>query len=183
MQRTQLCAAAIAAIGIASAAGADHHEGTSPHTAHAVLRDGEGAEVGRAALHETAHGVLLHVRLEKAASGTHAFHIHERGRCEPPSFTSAGGHFNPTGREHGIASAGGPHAGDLPNVFVPPSGQLQFEFVANGVTLADGDGSLFDADGSALVLHAGPDDYETDPSGNAGDRIACGVVERGSAAE
>ena len=91
-------------------------------------------------------------------------------------FTSAGGHFAPGGTKHGLLSVMGPHAGDLPNVFVPADGKLSFEVLAKDVTLAPGPRSIFDADGSAVMLHAMGDDYTTDPAGNAGGRIACGVV-------
>jgi len=187
MTRSAALAAAAAAIGLflAAPAGADHHEGQAGDasaSAHAVLRDTDGKEVGRAALHETPHGVLVHLRLDGVAPGAHAFHVHETGRCEPP-FTSAGGHFNPAGRDHGLEAPGGYHAGDLPNLYVPESGALQVQVLARAVTLGTNETSLLDADGSALVVHAGPDDYETDPAGAAGDRIACGVVERGAAAD
>jgi len=108
-------------------------------------------------------------------AGEHAFHIHAVGKCEPP-FDSAGGHFNPAQHKHGIMAGEG-HAGDMPNLFVPASGELTVEILNTNVTLAKGKpNSLFDADGSAVVIHAGPDDYKSDPAGNAGGRIACGVV-------
>jgi Cu-Zn family superoxide dismutase len=147
-------------------------------TATATLKDSKGQEVGRAALTNTPNGVLVRVMSLSAPAGPHAFHIHETGRCDAPSFESAGGHFNPDNASHGFKQAAGPHAGDLPNVHTPANGQLSFEFVAPDVTLAAGQGSLFDGDGSALVLHAGEDDYVTEPAGDAGSRLACGVIER-----
>jgi Cu-Zn family superoxide dismutase len=97
------------------------------------------------------------------------------GRCEPP-FTTAGGHFNPGGRKHGFSNPDGMHAGDLPNLRVGKDGTAEAELLTAQVTLSPGPTSLLDADGSAIVLHAGPDDYVSDPAGNAGDRIACGVI-------
>ena len=112
-----------------------------------------------------------------APAGERAFHIHAVGKCEPP-FTSAGGHFNPASKKHGIAAAEGSHAGDMPNLHVPASGELMVEILNGAVTLEKGKAnSVFDSDGSAIVIHAGVDDYKTDPTGNAGDRIACGVIQ------
>jgi Cu-Zn family superoxide dismutase len=150
---------------------ADDHQ-----TATAELKDGKGQKVGDALLEQTPHGVLITLDLSRLPPGTHAFHIHETGKCEPP-FKTAGGHFNPTGRKHGIKSEAGEHSGDLPNLTVGEDGRAKVQFVAADVTLRMGEkNSLFDADGSALVIHAGVDDHKTDPAGAAGDRIACGVV-------
>lgn len=145
-------------------------------TAKATLKDQAGKEVGAAQLVEMPHGVLLKLALKGAVPGEHAFHIHAVGKCEPP-FTTAGGHFNPAGKKHGLAVAEGAHAGDMPNLHIPASGDLMVEILNGGVTLAKGKpNSVFDADGSAIVIHAGVDDYKSDPTGNAGDRIACGVI-------
>jgi Cu-Zn family superoxide dismutase len=143
----------------------------------AELRNASGASVGRATLAQTPNGVLVSVDLTKVPAGRHAFRIHETGRCEPP-FESAGGHIRPNDRRHGFLHAAGPHAGDLPNVEVPPSGALSFEVLARDVSLENGSGGLHDADGSALVLHGGLGDDRTDPASGAGGRIACGVVTR-----
>lgn len=143
--------------------------------AKAELKDASGKAVGTAILNETPHGVLVRVSLINAPTGVHALHIHQTGKCEPP-FETAGGHFNPGGRQHGIDNAAGMHAGDLPNINVPAGGQLTFDLFAPTVSLRGGSNSLVDADGSALVLHQGADDYKSDPAGNAGARIACGVV-------
>lgn len=145
-------------------------------TAKATLKDQAGKDVGAVQLVETPHGVLLKLALKGAVPGEHAFHIHAVGKCEPP-FTTAGGHFNPAARKHGLAVAEGAHAGDMPNLHIPASGELMVEILNGGVTLAKGkSNSVFDADGSAIVIHAGVDDYKSDPTGNAGDRIACGVI-------
>lgn len=144
--------------------------------AKAVLQDPDGQQVGTVNLTETPHGVLLDVQFEGLPEGTHGFHIHETGLCEPP-FKSAGGHFNPGGAKHGILAPEGKHAGDLPNIHMP-AGSLRLEVLAAEVTLAEGEAnSLLDADGSAIVVHDGADDYVTDPAGDAGNRIACGVIE------
>lgn len=149
---------------------------TQPMTAHAELKNAQGQTVGQATLTDSANGVLVHVELTNAPAGAHAVHIHAVGKCEPPAFQSAGGHFNPAHAEHGVMNPKGMHAGDLPNVWVPEGGKLTFDALAEKVTLAAGPNSLFDADASALMLHAGADDYKSDPAGNAGARVACGVV-------
>lgn len=141
--------------------------------ANADIKNAQGQSIGTATLTDTPHGVLLHVALTKAPEGTHAFHIHAVGKCEPP-FTTAGGHLNPATKKHGIKSADGAHAGDLPNVTVPAGGMLTFDVLAAGVTMA----SVLDADGAAVVMHQGLDDYSSDPAGNAGDRVACGVISK-----
>jgi Cu-Zn family superoxide dismutase len=148
-------------------------------TARATLKDARGRTLGEATLREAGtSGVLIKVELQNVPPGTHAFHIHTTGKCDPPDFMTAGGHFNPGGMKHGLVAAGGPHAGDMPNVSVPADGKLSFEVLDTNVTLAAGQKSLLDADGSALVLHAMGDDYASDPAGNAGGRIACGVIMR-----
>ena len=145
--------------------------------AHAELKNAKGESIGHATLMETPHGVLISADLKGLPAGAHAFHIHTVGRCEPP-FESAGGHFNPTKAEHGFANPRGMHAGDMPNLHPGQGGAGQFEVLVQNVTLSAGQNSLFDADGSALVIHQGADDYRSDPAGNAGDRIACGVISK-----
>lgn len=139
----------------------------------AELRDAAGRSVGEVTLREAPHGVVVHAKLDGIPPGEHALHIHERGRCEG-DFSSAGGHFAPGGRSHGFLNPKGPHAGDLPNLFVPSDGKLEVEFLSTALKL--GDGKLLDADGAAVVVHAGADDYVSDPAGDAGGRIACGVI-------
>ena len=145
-------------------------------SASAPLKDAQGKEVGSANLTQTPHGVLINVAVKGLPPGEHAFHVHAVGKCEPP-FTSAGGHFNPAGKKHGMLAAEGFHAGDMPNLHVPQSGDLTVEVINADITLEKGKpNSVFDADGSAVVIHAKSDDYKTDPAGDAGGRIACGVI-------
>jgi Cu-Zn family superoxide dismutase len=146
--------------------------------ARAQMQNAEGESVGQVALEEMANGTLVTARLENMPPGVHAFHIHQTGRCEPP-FTSAGGHYNPAFADHGFAAPGGPHAGDMPNIHVPASGKLTVE-VFNPRVRVDDDllDEGMDNRGASIVIHQGPDDYQTDPAGAAGPRIACGVLER-----
>ena len=146
--------------------------------AKATLKDAQGKTLGEATLRESSAGVLVKLDLQGVMPGTHAFHIHTVGKCDAPDFMTAGGHFNPATTKHGLLATGGPHAGDMPNLFVPADGKLSVEVLDTNVTLAAGPKSVFDADGSALMLHATADDYTSDPAGNAGARIACGVVTR-----
>jgi superoxide dismutase, Cu-Zn family len=143
-----------------------------PATARAQLQNQQGQPVGEVTLTDTPNGTLIQGTLSNLPPGEHAFHVHEVGLCEPP-FKSAGGHFNPAGKRHGVLAAEGKHAGDLPNLFVATDGTLRFNFFARDLTVR----SMQDANGSAVVIHAGADDYKSDPAGNAGDRIACGVVQ------
>ena len=146
-------------------------------SAKATLKNAEGKEVGTAALTETPAGVLIKLSVKGVPPGERAFHVHGVGKCEPP-FTSAGPHFNPGAKKHGLMAAEGHHAGDLPNLHVPADGALVVEVLNREVTLEKGKpGSLLGGHGTALVIHAGKDDYKTDPAGDAGGRIACGLIE------
>jgi superoxide dismutase, Cu-Zn family len=149
----------------------------SANSAKAMLKNAEGADVGRVELTQVDDGVLLRVAVKGLPLGDHAFHVHAIGKCEPP-FTSAGGHFNPGNKKHGMMAADGHHAGDMPNLVVPASGELKLEVVNTAITLdKDKPNSVLKPDGTAFVIHAAPDDYKTDPTGDAGGRIACGVIE------
>jgi len=146
-------------------------------SASAPLKNAEGKEVGSVNLTQTPQGVLINVSVKGMPPGEHAFHVHAVGKCEPP-FTSAGGHFNPTNHKHGMMAPDGQHAGDMPNLHIPQSGDLVVEVLNPNITLEKGKpNSVYDADGSAVIIHAGKDDYKTDPTGDAGGRIACGVIE------
>lgn len=147
----------------------------APLRARAEIKAADGKKLGVVTLEQTAHGVLVSGELAELPAGGHAFHVHEVGKCEPP-FQTAGGHFNHAQKKHGARAHDGMHAGDLPNLFAE-GGKVKFEVVAHDLSLKPGDaGNVLDADGSALVLHATVDDYQTDPAGNAGGRIACGVI-------
>ena len=149
----------------------------SAQTGKATLKNADGKEVGTAEISPLPTGVLVRLTLKGVPAGEHAFHVHAVGKCEPP-FTTAGGHFNPDNKKHGLMAADGHHAGDMPNLHIPADGTLAVEVVNASVTLDKGKpNSLHKTDGTALVIHAGKDDYKTDPTGDAGGRIACGVVE------
>jgi len=146
-------------------------------SAKATLKNADGKEVGTAALTQTPAGVLIRLTVNGLPAGERAFHIHGVGKCEPP-FTSAGPHFNPGGKKHGLMASEGHHAGDMPNLHVPANGEIVVEVLNPEVTLEKGKpGSLLGGQGTALVVHAGKDDYKSDPAGDAGGRIACGLIE------
>jgi Cu-Zn family superoxide dismutase len=146
-------------------------------SAKALLKSGEGKDVGSAELTQTPAGVVIRLAVKGLPAGEHAFHVHDVGKCEPP-FTSAGGHFNPSGKKHGMMAAEGYHAGDMPNLHIPTSGEIVVEVLNAAITLEKGKpNSLFGPDGTALIIHAGKDDYKTDPTGEAGGRIACGIIQ------
>jgi superoxide dismutase, Cu-Zn family len=140
------------------------------------LKDLQGASVGTATLSPAkGGGVSIALDLKNLAPGAHAFHIHQAARCEPP-FATAGPHFNPGTKKHGLENPDGSHAGDMQNVTVAADGTAKVVVVNAQVTLGDGPNSVFANGGTSLVVHAKPDDMKTDPAGNAGDRIACGVI-------
>jgi Cu-Zn family superoxide dismutase len=143
-------------------------------TATAILRDLAGRRVGTATLTETYAGVMIAGNITGLGLGAHAIHLHAIGKCDPP-FTTAGGHFNPTGKQHGFMSARGWHLGDLPNLDTPAAGKLKFDVLAPDVTLR-GVNALVDNDGASIVIHASRDNYYFDPEGDSGSRIACGVI-------
>jgi Cu-Zn family superoxide dismutase len=145
--------------------------------AKARLKNTEGKEVGIAALVQVTGGVLISLSVDGLPAGDHAFHVHAIGKCEPP-FTTAGGHFNPENKKHGMMSPDGHHAGDMPNLHIPAGGALTVDIVNDSIALEKGKpNSVYGPNGTALVIHAGKDDYKTDPTGDAGGRIACGVIE------
>jgi len=147
----------------------------SARSATAALADAAGASKGTATVTDTTAGLRLVIDASGLAQGAHGLHVHTVGRCDAPDFASAGPHWNPTGKTHGKDAPGGPHWGDLPNLIVGTDGRGRLETVIPGTQLYGGAAPLMDADGSAIVIHASADDYRTDPSGNSGARIACGV--------
>lgn len=149
-----------------------------PALAHATLLDAKGASVGQAWISDERGHPMLKLEVSGLPAGTHGVHLHTVGTCTAPDFASAGGHLNPTGKMHGKDNPQGMHLGDLPNLTVAANGKgsLSAHVGSSRAGLA---AALFDADGTAIVVHAGADDYRTDPSGNSGGRIACGVLTRG----
>jgi len=147
----------------------------------ATLTTADGREVGSVSLLPASFpGLILTFEASGMPAGTHGFHLHETGTCDPSDgFKSAGGHWNPTDHSHGWLDGEGAHAGDMPNIHVPESGELTIEYFLPDLALGDGGGAanVMDADGTAIIVHSGVDDYLSQPSGEAGDRIACGVVE------
>ena len=140
-----------------------------------------GQTVGSVRAWQTAGGVTFRVEATGLPHGVHGIHVHSAGRCDPPDFTSAGSHWNPLSRKHGLSNPQGPHAGDLPNVEVAANGVLSTTVTLAGANLfapPGSPGALLNADGAALVIHAGADDNVTDPSGNSGARIVCAVILR-----
>lgn len=144
--------------------------------AEAELRKPSGETVGTVKLTPASQGVQISLDVFNLSPGVHAFHIHGVGKCEPPDFKSAGGHFNPEGKEHGLKNPKGPHAGDMENFEVGADGAAHVEVLNTRVTLGEGKNSLFQPGGTAFVIHEKADDERSDPAGNAGARVACGVI-------
>jgi superoxide dismutase, Cu-Zn family len=147
-----------------------------PLSAGATLKDKDGKDVGVATLIQTAEGLRIALTGYRLPPGSHGLHLHAVGLCQPPDFTSAGDHFNPGGKQHGRLNPAGPHAGDLPNLVVAASGEGGVDITTKAVTLEAGLSSLLGDKGKAIVVHAAADDEKTDPTGNSGGRIACGVI-------
>jgi Cu-Zn family superoxide dismutase len=165
------CAAAPSSSGSAAPASAP--------TAHAKLVAGDGAARGEVVVTQATDGLHVLVRAQGLTPGMHAVHIHTTGSCTPPDFTSAGGHWNPTGHKHGKDNPAGMHMGDMPNMIAGTDGSGEMEYVVAGGTISGGPTPLLDADGAAIVIHAQADDNKSDPAGNAGGRVACGVLSAG----
>jgi Cu-Zn family superoxide dismutase len=150
----------------------------TPAPATTSIRDASGRTVATATLRDVGGSVNVRVEATGLPAGTYGTHVHAVGSCEAPAFTTAGPHWNPAGRQHGTGNPQGPHMGDLPNLVVDGSGRGRVEYSIQGAALGEAAG-LLDADGASVVVHAQADDYRTDPSGNSGSRLACGVVGRG----
>ncbi len=147
-----------------------------PVTATAELRNAQGQPVGNATLSEVGGGVRVIVEARRLPPGAKGVHIHAVGKCDAPEFTTAGGHFNPANKKHGLDNPDGPHAGDLPNITIAADGSGRLESMNERISLGSGSNSILDADGAAIVIHAAADDFKTDPTGNSGGRVACGVI-------
>jgi len=154
------------------AVSAAHHEGKTV----ADIVDGQGQTKGRAILSQHKDGIHVDVKAVGLPAGVHAVHIHTTGACTGPDFTSAGGHWNPGKKQHGHDNPAGAHMGDMPNMAVGEDGTGELTTIVKGAMLEGGSQPLFDADGAAVVVHAMADDYKSDPSGNAGGRLGCGVI-------
>jgi superoxide dismutase, Cu-Zn family len=151
---------------------------TSPKSAHADIVNAQGQKIGNADIRPVDGGVRIELKVSQLPPGTHAIHIHSVGKCEGPDFRSAGGHLNPDGKQHGKDNPAGPHAGDMLNFEVGADGKGKANLLAPNAMLAGGPNSLFHEGGTSLVIHEKADDYKTDPAGNSGARIACGVVQQ-----
>ena len=152
---------------------------TAAPSVSAKLVAGDGSARGTATVTEAADGLHVLVKGVGLTPGMHGVHIHTVGTCTGPDFTSAGGHWNPTGHQHGKDNPAGMHMGDMPNMQAGSDGTGEIEYVVKGGTISDGANPLLDADGAAIVIHATADDYKSDPAGNAGGRVACGVLSKG----
>ncbi|MDR6852824.1 Cu-Zn family superoxide dismutase [Sphingomonas sp. BE123] len=166
------CAIAALALTAACSGGATSSD---PARATAQLKRADGSAAGSAVATVTNGGLSVNVSVTGISPGPHGVHVHMTGKCDAPGFTTAGGHWNPGATQHGLENPQGAHAGDMPNLIVQPDGTGTLTYKLGSGTM-DG---LLDADGAAFVVHAGPDDQKTDPSGNSGDRIACGVFAAG----
>jgi superoxide dismutase, Cu-Zn family len=150
----------------------------APQSAHADIVNAQGQNIGTAKIVPAKKGVKIEVNVSQLPPGNHGIHIHAVGKCDGPAFTTAGGHLNPDTKKHGKDNPEGPHAGDLLMIDVKADGTAKATLLDTMVTLGDGANSLFHDGGTAIVIHEKADDYKTDPTGNSGGRIACGVIQK-----
>lgn len=168
----------VAALAVACAPGSTGGPGPKS-LASGTFRNADGERVGLATLNDSGGTLHLGVSAAQLSPGPHGLHLHAQGTCTPPDFASAGPHFNPDGREHGRLNPNGPHQGDLPNLIAGPDGSADTSFLLPAELAAPGPHSLLQPGGTAIVIHAKPDDERTDPSGDSGERVACAVLETG----
>ena len=152
--------------------------GQAPKSAHADIVNAQGTKIGTAKIVPAKKGVKIEVNVSQLPPGKHGIHIHAVGKCEGPAFTTAGGHLNPDTKKHGKDNPEGPHAGDLLMINAKADGTAKATLLDTMVTLGDGPNSLFHEGGAAIVIHEKEDDYKTDPTGNSGARIGCGVIQK-----
>lgn len=177
IRTARIAAACVLVLSAGTALADDAPQQSEGQMVHADVIGLDGKSLGMVMLQQTPAGVLLSADIKGLPQGEHGFHFHEKGVCDAAAkFATAGGHFAAGMAEHGLMAMGGPHGGDMPNQYVGPDGVLRTQVLNTGVTLAPGPKSLLGANGSALVIHAGQDDYTSQPAGNAGGRIACAVI-------
>ncbi|GAA0467358.1 superoxide dismutase family protein [Parasphingorhabdus litoris] len=165
------------ALGACSGGGSESGLAPAESIARATLMGADQAQYGEVIIGEGDGGLIVRIDARGLGPGPRGVHIHETGKCEGPDFKSAGGHWNPTNRQHGFDNPQGAHMGDLLNLVIGDDGFGSAEATIDGASLKEGSNALIDADGAAFIVHAGPDDMKTDPSGESGGRIACGVFE------
>ena len=175
--RFALVGAAVICAGIAAGGQSHGAAGPSAPGASVEISDASGSLRATGTLKQRADGIAVHIEAHGMKPGNYGIHVHAVGQCAGAGFTSAGGHWNPTGKQHGRDNPMGAHQGDLPNLVIGSNGNGVLDFTIAGGSLSNGPSALLDADGAAIVIHAAADDYKTDPSGNSGARTACGVVQ------
>ena len=175
--RVALVGVAIISAGIAAEGHSRGMAGPAAPSATVEIHAADGSLRASGTLAQRAEGIAVHVEAHGMAPGSYGIHVHAVGQCAGPGFASAGGHWNPTGKQHGRDNPMGMHEGDLPNLVIAADGNGVLDAVIAGGMLNSGSAALLDADGAAIVIHADADDYRTDPSGNSGPRVACGVVQ------